>query len=100
MNKYEIRRKISYLKLSAHYYELLCKKEIEFDCLNQNFENAKALSKSYFTEEGHDKENDRIYNFEIVTLKFCLKNLNECKKLDKEIEDTKIKLLKACKKMH
>lgn len=88
-------RKISYLKLQAMYYQLLSYKEIEFSCLNKNFDVAKEFSNSYFIEPGHDAENLKIYNCEYESLNYCLGNIKEIKRLEEEINNTKIKVLKA-----
>ena len=98
MKNINLLRKISYYKLKAKYYELLSNREIEFSCLNENYQMAKNISSTYFTEDGHDMENLKIYDCEIQALKYCLKNIKECKRLDNEINDYNIKMLKAEKK--
>ena len=88
-------RKMSYYNLKSQYYQLLYNKEIEWACLNENYELFKQIIKSYFIEEGHDLENLKIYDNERQTLKYCLYNIKECKRLDAEIQDMKKKVLKA-----
>ncbi|MBQ9024322.1 MAG: hypothetical protein IJ105_03760 [Bacilli bacterium] len=92
-------RKISYYKLQSQYYRLLSDKEIEFACLKENYELYKKISKSYFLEGGHDLENDKIYENERQTLKYCLQNMKECKRLDSKIKESKEKVLKAKSKL-
>lgn len=99
MKDIKLLRKMSYLKLNAQYYQLLYNKEVAQSCLSENFQNAKEISKTYITKEGFDEENLKIYDIEIQLLKYCLDNIKESKRLDSEINDTKIKLLKAEKKV-
>ena len=92
-------RRKSYYKFNSKYYKLLEENEDLLKALNDNFENAKDMSKKYYVEEGHDNENLSIYNNEQEYLRYCLIYLRKWKKANEEIKDVKEKLLKAEKKL-
>lgn len=92
-------RKLSYYKLQTYYYQLLYNREVELSCLNKNYELYKEISKSYFLDEGHDLENDIIYENERQAFNFCLTNIKEYKRLNEEINEVKQKVLKAESKL-